>query len=250
MPLPNYLILGETKCGTTSMYDNLIQHPDILPTLGNDDSVLTADGNILGQKEIRYFDKYWSRGIEWYKSCFPECNNNQITGEATPMYLYRQQALQRIATTLKDTKLIVMFRNPVNRLLSHFHHLGNILPDWYERYPTFGDFWQGALEGDYYIIDKGIYWRSLQALLQYFPRKQIYIIRSEDLFSDPDRVYAEALEFLEVRLCSLPKIAYSRQNTYSKITDIKLLSEITDFYKKHNLILEEIIGRKMKWESH
>ena len=246
MPLPNYLILGETKCGTTSMYDNFVQHPDILPALGNKDSVLTADGKVLGQKELRYFDRHWSRGLEWYKNCFPKCKDGQITGEATPMYLYRQQALQRISNTVKDARLIVMFRNPVDRLLSHFHHLGKILPDWYDRYPTFGDFWRGALEGDYYIIDKGIYWRSLKSLLMYFPAEQIHIIKSEDLFDHPDETYTKALGFLGVCNHSLSKPAHSRKNSYSKITDIELLSEIETFYQRHNLILETMIGRKME----
>jgi len=248
MPLPNYLIIGETKCGTTSMYDNLIQHPGVLPTINKDTTVKTVDGNILGKKEIRFFDRYWSRGIEWYETCFPKCERGQITGEATPMYLYRAQALQRIASVIPNIKLIVMIRNPVHRLLSHFYHLEKILPDWHNRYPDFETFWNSAFEGDYYIVDKGIYWRSIQMLGEYFPQKNIHIIQSERLFKEPQQVYSETLNFLEVDSFILKEARHSRKNDYT-LPDYKLLKEIEMFYEPHNEILQNMIGEDAKWQS-
>ena len=75
---PDFIIIGETKCGTTSFYNYLIQHPKILETYGNGDDVDPS----YATKEVRYFDRYFSRGYEWYQSCFPETQEDEITGEA------------------------------------------------------------------------------------------------------------------------------------------------------------------------
>ena len=66
MNLPDFLILGETKCGTTSLYNYLIEHPQIIDSKGNH---ISYDKE-YDTKEIRYFDRYYYKGLDWYKSCF------------------------------------------------------------------------------------------------------------------------------------------------------------------------------------
>lgn len=243
MPPPNFIIIGETKCGTTSMYDNLIQHPHILPSKGNGDHTVTEDDFELGIKETRFFDKNWYRGWDWYKSCFPECPQGYITGEASPTYLYRIQALERIGNLLQDCKIIIMLRDPVSRLVSHYNHLKKILPIWHKRYKTLYDFWTSAAEPDYYIIDKGIYWRSVQEAFRCLNRQNIIIIKSEMLFEEPQRVYNTILDFLNMTPYILTAPSHSRKNIYST-PDIGLLKEIESFYKPHNDILAEMLGEK------
>jgi len=242
MPLPNFLILGETKCGTTSMYDNIIQHPQILPTKGNGND-LSVDATVpLGVKELRFFDRNYNKGWDWYRDCFPECPEGSITGEATPMYLHRALALQRIASVMKDVKLILMFRDPAKRLVSHYHHIGSINPAWYDKYPTIESFWNTAAEEDYHLIDKGIYWKTVMQVATTFKEdKQMLVIISEDLFEEPDKIFSDVFEFLGVDSDVKIKAQHSRKNKYKT----KVPTEIKDFYEPHNRKLERVLERKL-----
>jgi len=251
MPLPNFLILGETKCGTTSMYNNLVQHPKILSTLGNGSKTITDDGDVLNIKELRFFDRHYAKGWDWYSRCFPQCPPGAITGEATPMYLYRTQALERITSVLTDCKFIVMLRNPVDRLISHYGHLYNLSADWRAKYPTVDDFWFAAREEDYYLIDKGIYWQTLERLYSYCPRTQVHIVIAEKLFSLPQQVFDDTLKFLEVSPMQLQKPKHSRANRKQKPkVSTSVLSEIRMFYQGHQVALDNIVEQRIPWEFH
>ena len=113
--LPDFLIIGAARSGTTSLYQYLTEHPSIIPGVG---------------KEIYFFDKKFKKGINWYKSFFPTkfsmaiIKNKQktkcITGEATPRYLHYPHAPKRIFEFLPKIKLIVLLRNPIDRAYSHY----------------------------------------------------------------------------------------------------------------------------------
>ena len=116
--LPDFLIIGYQKCGTTSLYNYLAQHTNIAPA---------------GRKETHYFSiSYW-RGINWYKSYFPtiftkkkkggKTNGKFITGEASPQYIYHTYSLDRIQKTLPNVKLILLLRNPIDRAYSAYQHV-------------------------------------------------------------------------------------------------------------------------------
>ena len=114
--LPNFMIIGFPKCGTTSLYDYLTQHPQITPPLG---------------KEIDFFDRLYERGVNWYRVRFPgkaynffkhtASNKKIFTGEATPRYVFHPLALQRIKKLIPDSKFIILLRNPIDRAYSHYN---------------------------------------------------------------------------------------------------------------------------------
>jgi len=244
MPLPNFLIIGETKCGTTSMYDNLIQHPQILTTVGNGNDRIVDASVPLGVKELRFFDRNYHRGWDWYKSCFPKCPEGCITGEATPMYLNRTLALDRIASVLQDNvKLIVMIRNPAERLISHFYHNQSINRDWHIKYPTIYDFWNKVADPDYHMIERGIYWKSLFNLTCIFNTKNIRVVVFEDMVEKPDEVMENLFDFLEVDKTNTVVPAHSRKSQNKQKEDAP--GYIYDFYKTHNEVLEKLIERKL-----
>ena len=247
MPLPDFIIAGETKCGTTSMYNNLIQHTNIYPTLGNEDLKLTEDGDQLSLKELRFFDRFYGRGWDWYQNCFPVCPSGCITGEATPMYLYRTQAIERMSNVLLECKIIVMFRNPVDRLISHYNHIYNLSNQWRSLYPNFYKFWTTAHENDYYIIDKGIYWQTLERLYSYYPKSLVKVIISEELFSNPQVIYNDTLEFLGLEHQKLEP-QHSRKNNSKAEIEKGLLSEVNDFYSIHNSRIENMLERNLPWK--
>jgi hypothetical protein len=114
--LPDFVILGGQRCGTSSMYKYLGRHPQIAPSL---------------RKETEYFSIDYDKGEAWYRAHFPLSarrttarlrGRRLVTFEATPDYLFDPRAPQRLADVLPDAKLIIMLRDPVERAFSHYHH--------------------------------------------------------------------------------------------------------------------------------
>ena len=112
---PDFIIIGSEKCGTTSLYEYLKKHPNIIASTG---------------KEVSFFDKNFHRGNGWYKSFFPSLltkffkqtfsRTKILTFEATPRYLIHPHAAKRISKLYPNVKLIVLFRNPIDRAYSHY----------------------------------------------------------------------------------------------------------------------------------
>ena len=110
---PDFYIIGFAKCGTTSLFEYLISHPNIHPPKG---------------KEIDFFDRLYSRGINWYKVGFPFTiqkfiekvffRKKFLTGEATPRYIEHPHAINRIKQTTPNAKFIILLRNPIDRAFS------------------------------------------------------------------------------------------------------------------------------------
>jgi hypothetical protein len=109
--LPDFVIIGAHKCGTTSLYHSLTRHPHV-------------EG--AATKELEFFNRHFDKGIEWYRRCFPrprwKDGRRSITGEATPYYLFHPHAAKRMAEVVPRARMIVLLRNPVDRAYSHYHH--------------------------------------------------------------------------------------------------------------------------------
>ena len=116
-PLPDFLVIGAARSGTTSLYRYLERHPAIAAA---------------SMKEIHYFSIDHWRGVEWYRAHFPTAMTRKIvtwrgdarcqTGEATPYYLFHPLAPERIADALPDIRLVILLRNPIDRAFSHYLH--------------------------------------------------------------------------------------------------------------------------------
>ena len=113
--LPDFIVIGCQKCATTSLYDYLIQHPNI---------------SSATEKEIHFFDSNYNVGITWYRSFFPTVFSKQfsklrkekfVTGEASPMYIFNPIVSKRILSILPNVKLIAILRNPIDRAYSHYN---------------------------------------------------------------------------------------------------------------------------------
>ena len=112
---PNFFIIGAAKCGTTSLYDYLTQHPCIHSSL---------------TKEPRYFDKYYYRGLNWYKTHYPSSLKKWVATkikkkpfvvvDATPRYLDHPHTPDRIKEIVPSAKFVVLLRNPIDRAYSHY----------------------------------------------------------------------------------------------------------------------------------
>ena len=108
--LPDFLVIGEKKCGTTYFYDLLTRHPYVEPA---------------ASKELHYFDAHFEEGTDWYRRCFPAPRwiggRRTITGEATPVH--DLDAPERMAGVVPDARLISLLRNPVDRAYSDYQQV-------------------------------------------------------------------------------------------------------------------------------
>jgi len=244
MGFPDFLIIGASRCGTSSLFINLLKHPQLrgpnlpLPQYPN-------------QKECHFFDKKFNDpkyGLDWYKKRFQDPRNNIVFFEATPNYLFIPKVPELVFRYMPHAKFIVMLRNPVNRAWSHFYH-------WRRR----ADWNLDTLkQRDHEIIKKGIYWQQLERWFQFFKREQFLIIRSEDFFIDPKLIISQCFEFVGLSEYDFDEksIMYwdpRREYLVSKrrygtipLTNAKWLR---NFYVRHNKRLENLLGRDFGWDE-
>ena len=106
-PLPDFLVIGAQKAGTTALYAYLRWHPQITGP---------------SWKEVSFFDRHWWRGEGWYRGQFPLRSGGRLVGEASPSYLFHPLAPERVHALLPGVKLVALLRDPVARAYSHYQH--------------------------------------------------------------------------------------------------------------------------------
>ena len=193
MALPNFLCVGAQKAGTTTLYEVLKHHPDIiLPSI----------------KEPHFFDEHFQKGLDWYeKTYFDGVKHEKAVGEITPAYLYIDAAPQRIFETLGPyVKLIFIFRNPADRAYSHY------LMSKFNGYEkaSFEEVMGGnktlnpasqatTTNKRFSYKERGYYGQQLKAYLDLFSKENMLFILFEDLVShDKKATYERVLNFLKV----------------------------------------------------
>ena len=256
--LPNFLIIGAARSGTTSLYEYLSKHPSIIPGIG---------------KEVYFFDKQFSKGINWYKSFFPtklsmsrtqnKLQSKCLTGEATPRYLHYPHAPKRIFSMLPNVKLIVLLRNPIDRAYSHYQmevdsgHEKLSFEDAIsnEEEKITNDMKKMESDENFYSVNfyrksyttRGIYVTQLERWFKYFPIEQFMILKSEDLYSNPSKIYKQVLDFLDLPKHELNSFKAHRMRKYMSLeseTRIKL----NDYFKPYNEKLYKLLGRDFDWK--
>jgi hypothetical protein len=257
MNLPSYLILGVQRGGTTSLWGSLNQHPSIK-------SAIT--------KEVHFFDWYYWFGVDWYKTYFPE----GFTGESTTQYILNPCIPKRILQTIPNVKLIVLLRNPVQRAYSHW-----ALQSKYHQYPVENLTFEEAIEKEeeqlrglalmvnacsfdiltikglacYYRYSyklRGHYAEQLERYYQVFPKDRLFVIKSEDLFTQPAQVYKDVIEFLGLPSWTPP--TFANTTTFkSKASNVPPMNvdtrkQLVDYFEPHNQRLYNLLDRDMGWK--
>lgn len=199
--LPDFLIIGAMKAGTTSLFNYLCQHPRIIGSV---------------PKEIFYLCSHPERGERWYRRHFPRITTLQrkqaLCGEASPTYLTSPQAAIEAARQIPNAKLIVLLREPAERAVSHYFHRFRagrehktvdqvFSASMVERMASGNP--QGETENQ--IYQRGNYAAGLKDWLDHFSRKQIHIIESEAMFHHPQNTVNEVCKFLEIEPIHLPQ---------------------------------------------
>ena len=179
--LPDFLIVGASKSATTWLTHCLMSHPDIF----------------VHEKEIFYFDRYYSKGLKWYLEHFREATTESVIGENSNGYLTNPDAPVRIKKMIPDVKIIVCFRNPADRAYCDYcmRLSQGMVSDDIEAYLTPGKT-QGADRFDF--LGKGHYAKYLKRYLDHFSRFRIQVMIYDDLLENPRRYIETVCDFLQV----------------------------------------------------
>jgi hypothetical protein len=252
--LPDFVVIGAQKCGTTFLYQLLVQHPYVRPAFA---------------KEVHYFDLNFRRGDNWYRSHFPLHINNgrkYITGESSPYYLFHPHAARRASAVVPDAKLIVLLRNPVDRAYSHYQHQVKRVGGDARETLTFEE----AIEAEERILpvevskmiqdehheslvhrtrsylSRGIYVDQLLAWSSFFQRRQMLILKSEDLFGGTTTALEGMLDFLEIPHWAPEAYSIPNKREYAGVSPI-VRQRLDLYYKPHNQRLYEYLGADLGW---
>lgn len=267
--LPDFLIIGGQRCGTSSLYYYLTEHPSIAPAF---------------TKEPHFFDEEFARGAGWYRTQFPTIlqknyykgllGRDLLTGEGTPYYLLYPHAARRAKEVVPQVKLIALLRNPADRAYSQY---------WIEKQAgyeewTFEDAvkheeerlageWEKMLQDENYYshsyrhfsyLTRGIYIDQLQNWMNYFPREQMLILKSEDLYSNPEEVVQQTLEFLGVPTGTLnqefknyrrPSKKGYRNKVVPPRLDPATKNFLAEYFRLHNARLYDFLGVDFGWDK-
>lgn len=254
--LPDYLIAGAQRCGTTTLYHMLIKHPQVLPAL---------------TKEVHFFDNHHARGLAWYRSHFPTLwkmrrqapnGGPRICGEATPYYLFHPAAAERIAADLPNVKAIIMLRNPVDRAHSHFQHvtrLGHEPLSFLEALRAEPKRLQGEAERllrepgyrstahqFFSYVARGEYADQLGQWFRSIPRDRTLVLLLDDLAADPEGTLAKVFEFLCLKPYELKETKLRNVLSYAHMPD-EVRARLTEHFAPHNARLAEMLGRQLPW---
>ena len=193
--LPHFLGLGTQKGGTTSLQQLLEQHPGVyLPPC----------------KEVHYFSLHAEEPACWYAEHYRDAQRGQRRGDITPFYLFHPEAPARIHALLPRVRMIVLLRDPVERALSQVFHARRHGFEALEVVEALAAEPERLASGNAYSFQKHSYVarsRYLEQLDRYealFPKRQLLVLKSEDLFQNTERVWASIQQFLQLRAIPLP----------------------------------------------
>lgn len=255
--LPDFIIVGVQKGGTTSLFQYLAEHPQVFAAT---------------TKELHYFDKGFQRGPSWYRRQFPSgpqvsrqeqaIGKRVVTGESSPYYMFHPHAPRRMAELVPEAKLIALLRDPVKRAISHYHHEVRL------GFETLSieeavDQEQARLSGEtdrmiadeslpsfahqhHSYVSRGIYVDQLEHLRRYYPEEQLLVLGSEEFFADVQGTLDRVTEYLGLDPFTLAKAGARNKGTYEE-KNVAIEARLREFYRPHNARLFENLGREFGW---
>ena len=251
--LPDFVVIGGKKCGTTFLYHLLTQHPLV---------------QSAASKELHFFDALFDEGTEWYRQCFPaprwENGRRTITGEASP-YIAHRSAPERMAQVVPQVRLIALLRDPVERAYSDYQMVAR--KD--REHKTFEEAiglrepadaekaWPHPEGEDHAVLDEGseylsrsVYVDQLLRWSMFFPSDQMLVLKSEDFFENPEEILKVVFEFL-----GLPEwepadeVIGDKRNAgnYERGMDPATRRRLEEYFEPHNKRLYDLLGVDFDW---
>jgi hypothetical protein len=239
--LPNAIVIGAAKGGTTSVYRWLSRHPDVCASR---------------VKEVKYFNDHYDKGACWYAAHFVGDGRKSVRVEASPSYLWDPRLPERVRSLLPTPKLVVLLREPVDRAWSQYWM--RVRHGWErlsfrdairreaDRFGLAGPFpADGSVAATVYAhqsyLGKGVYAPQLERWLAAFPRSSFHFIRSEDLFRSPAAVLGELLRFLGLAPLALNDLLPQNAGRYPPL-DAEFRHELDACFAASNRRVEQLTG--------
>ena len=234
------------------MNEYLIQHEQISPCV---------------VKEPDYFARYYDRGINWYKSCFPLNfkKNKIITGEASIHTYWHPHTPMRIKKIIPDAKLIILLRNPIDRAFSHYQmEVKNGVEELtFEKAiekekDRINEEYEKMIKNEYYFSEvfnakaftsQGIYINYLKKWFENFPKKQFLFLRSEDILKNPEDGTNKILSFLGKSKIKLKDYKIIRKGVYKQPMNPRTREKLIEYFMPYNKKLYDEIGVDFDWDK-
>lgn len=254
--LPDVLIIGCQKGGTSSLHNYLAQHP----------RMFEAD-----VKEVHFFDggldpawNKYAEGERLYRSYFPHREAVRaaagLSFEATPEYMYNPLAPQRMAAMVPAAKLIVLLRDPVERAISNYFHerrrgreklsiMDALLAEeeHMDAVRASGDYKDTRLIWKAYVT-RGLYAEQLDRVFTHYPRERVLILESSDFYANPKQTLAQVFDFLGVENADLDvDLTPVGVGSNRKKVDSEVYDWLRARFVEPNARLEELLGRRFDW---
>lgn len=254
--LPDFIIIGAKRCGTTSLYHYFGEHPCIVPSVHD---------------KLGFFDDNFNLGINWYKSLFPTILHKQyvkfrkkkfMSYDVTSTYIQNPEVAKRIKQLLPNIKLIAILRNPADRAYSEynlsikkgiqtlsFEEVVNIeiekIRECEKKLTGVGvDFFTKS----YNYLARGLYAKQLKTWFELFPRNQLLVISTEDLSLKPHKTLAEVFQFLNLPNYKIRNLERRSAEKYQKMgSNIRQI--LIGFFRPYNSELFKMIGKSFDWDQ-
>ncbi|XP_070837606.1 heparan sulfate glucosamine 3-O-sulfotransferase 6-like [Chaetodon trifascialis] len=253
---PQAIIIGVKKGGTRALLEFLRIHPDV---------------RAVGA-EPHFFDRFYDKGLEWYRNLMPRTLDGQITMEKTPSYFVTKEAPSRVCTMNCHTKLIVVVRDPVTRAVSDYTQTLSKNPG----LPSFQSLAlknssTGLIDTTWSAVRIGLYAKHLENWLQHFPLSHFLFVSGERLVSDPAGEMGRVQDFLGLKRVVSDKHFYfnqtkgfpclkkpegssrprclgkSKGRPHPQIPS-EVLQRLRDFYKPFNHRFYQMSGQDFGWD--
>ena len=241
-PLPDFVVIGAPKSGTSFFYNLLTRQPSFKPA---------------AVKEIHFFDKRFAEGVGWYRHCFSESarvdGQRTLTGEATPSYLFDPKVPERMAQVVPEARLIALLRNPVDRAYSHYQmqarrgkEARSFEQATQEEEKTLAEGRGKAPNKTTSYLTRGLYAEQLERFSFFAARDRLLVLKSEDFFTRRSEVLGKVLRFLEVAILESKDVQPAERESYDPI-DPATRRRLERFFAPHNERLYNLLSTDFGW---
>ncbi len=258
--LPDFVIAGAQKGGTSSLHAYLSEHPQVLPAR---------------KKEVHFFDRHFVKGEAWYRASFPTrrqveaCRRNigapALTGEASPSYVFHPLAAARMAALLPAARIVLLLRDPVERAHSHWRMARSRGEDTLS-FPDALDAEEARLAGEvervvadpayfskplkrWSYVARGRYDEQVARLLDAFPRDRVLVLAAESFFAAPRDVYARVLAVRGLPPCPLVDAPTLNRGAADDAMSDDVRARLTELFRPHNERLFALLGEHFDWRG-
>ena len=238
--LPDVLIVGAMRCGTTALFNWLAEHPQVTPPT---------------RKEIHFLDFHFERGVNWYLAFFP-LRGARVTMDASPSYMNHPATADRAARLMPDARVIAVLREPAERAWSQYRlrrEQGNETRDFrtaieFELNSDLPPMRAYDVSAHIPYLTAGLYAAQLTPWIEQFGRESILVLDSQRLFTQSDSTLRAVQRFIAIDEVSTPFRQVNSAPPASPPLD--LMQRMVEYFREPNRELAELFGPVFSWIEH